>query len=465
MESLLSDKLGSHDLPSTLLENLYKITKGIPVLLTTRFFELLDAEILVRGKDNVWRLSEKEDSKKKLAHILEKGGFYAPIETLFDKLEERGQRDLASKFEQFLRVGSVCGKNIPFDAIINFLEISEDTADQLEDLLTDELLDEQGSPILTYLGKTLQDFGQIEIYKFANESMPMVIQEAGAGRPVLGIAQEFYQFLKQHLPIQNRSIARLHLAVVRHAEQSDDEEMLALTSNWWVSQVHVEDFKEELLQQCNNQSLDAETLWNLSTITENIWPPWRRLPLLEVYGKQNQGMPDGRRLTWIERLGKCLYNNGGYKSALNIYREVFREEKKLKREVGATPGYTTNMIGLCLFGHGKYKRSELFLSHTHILFKQHLGPKHPDTLTAMLNLATTLQAQGEYAAAQPLQETVADLFTQHLGPEHPNTLTAMLNLASTLRKLGELKKAQKLEEKVATIREDKHSKEGDTKSH
>jgi hypothetical protein len=77
----------------------------------------------------------------------------------------------------------------------------------------------------------------------------------------------------------------------------------------------------------------------------------------------------------------------------------------------------------------------------------------------------TLQTQGEYAAARLLQETVVDLRTQHLGPEHPDTLTAMNNLASTLRKLGELKEAQKLEEKVTAIREDKHSKEEDTKSH
>jgi len=122
---------------------------------------------------------------------------------------------------------------------------------------------------------------------------------------------------------------------------------------------------------------------DLSTVIENIWPPWRRLPLLEVYGEQNQGMPDGRRIIWIEHLGKCLYDNGEYKSALNIYRELFREGRKLKREVGATPGYITNMIGACLLQHGKYKRSELFLRHTHILFKQHLGPEHPDTLTAM----------------------------------------------------------------------------------
>jgi len=258
---LFSEKLETHELPASLLKNLHAITKGVPVLLATRFFELLDAEVLVKGRKNVWQVSEEENAIKELASILEKGGFYSPIETLLDKLQDKGKGDLAYKLEQFFHVASVCGKNIPFDAIINFLEISEDTADQLEDLLTDELLDEQGSPILTYLGKTLQDFGQIEIYQFANESMPMVIQEAGAGTPVLGIAQRFYQFLKQHLPIQNCSIAKLHLAVVRHAEQSDDEEMLALTCNWWVSQVHVEDFKEELLQQCNNQSLDAETLW------------------------------------------------------------------------------------------------------------------------------------------------------------------------------------------------------------
>jgi Tetratricopeptide repeat len=63
------------------------------------------------------------------------------------------------------------------------------------------------------------------------------------------------------------------------------------------------------------------------------------------------------------------------------------------------------------------------------------GKEHPDTRTAMLNLAQTLNAQGEMAGARKLQEQVLEAMVRLLGKEHPYTLTAMNNLAQTLKAL------------------------------
>jgi Tetratricopeptide repeat len=47
-----------------------------------------------------------------------------------------------------------------------------------------------------------------------------------------------------------------------------------------------------------------------------------------------------------------------------------------------------------------------------------LGKEHPDTLTAMNNLAQTLKAQGEMAGARKLQEQVLEAMVRLLGKEH-----------------------------------------------
>jgi Flp pilus assembly protein TadD len=63
-----------------------------------------------------------------------------------------------------------------------------------------------------------------------------------------------------------------------------------------------------------------------------------------------------------------------------------------------------------------------------------LGKEHPDTLTAMNNLAGTLYAQGDLAGARKLQVLAAS--RRVLGEEHPDTLRAMNNLAQMTANRG-----------------------------
>jgi hypothetical protein len=54
-----------------------------------------------------------------------------------------------------------------------------------------------------------------------------------------------------------------------------------------------------------------------------------------------------------------------------------------------------------------------------------LGPEHPNILSSINNLATTLLSMGDLPAARELQEKVVDVFTRVLGPEHPQTSSSM----------------------------------------
>ncbi|KAJ7617831.1 hypothetical protein FB45DRAFT_1007550 [Roridomyces roridus] len=78
-----------------------------------------------------------------------------------------------------------------------------------------------------------------------------------------------------------------------------------------------------------------------------------------------------------------------------------------------------------------------------------LGEDHPDTLSAMANLALTYQQLGWYREAEPLQISVLERRQKFLGEDHPDTLSAMANLAGTYGQLGRyreavLKRRQKL---------------------
>ena len=63
--------------------------------------------------------------------------------------------------------------------------------------------------------------------------------------------------------------------------------------------------------------------------------------------------------------------------------------------------------------------------------KSVVGEKHPDTIVAMANLASTWHQQGRSSEAEQLQLQVLDLYKSVLGEKHPDTIRAMAILAST----------------------------------
>jgi hypothetical protein len=78
-----------------------------------------------------------------------------------------------------------------------------------------------------------------------------------------------------------------------------------------------------------------------------------------------------------------------------------------------------------------------------------LGEAHPDTLTAMLDLAELLWAEGRLSRARPLEEAVVAGRRALFGEAHPDTLKAMGKLATTLGQQGNLNAARRVQEAVA----------------
>jgi hypothetical protein len=80
--------------------------------------------------------------------------------------------------------------------------------------------------------------------------------------------------------------------------------------------------------------------------------------------------------------------------------------------------------------------------------KRILGEEQPDAITAMNNLAITLQQQGQLDKAAEMQRDVLEKRKRSLGEEHPDTITAMNNLAITLQQQGQLDKAAKMQKVI-----------------
>jgi tetratricopeptide (TPR) repeat protein len=101
---------------------------------------------------------------------------------------------------------------------------------------------------------------------------------------------------------------------------------------------------------------------------------------------------------------------------------------------------------------GHWKEAEELQVQVMQINKRILGEEHPDTLLAMGNLAMTYSHQGHWKEAEKLQVQVMQARKRMLGEEHPKTLLAMGNLAGTYSHQGHWKEAEELQVQVMQMR-------------
>jgi tetratricopeptide (TPR) repeat protein len=80
------------------------------------------------------------------------------------------------------------------------------------------------------------------------------------------------------------------------------------------------------------------------------------------------------------------------------------------------------------------------------------GPEHPETLSAMGNLANSLNSSGELRQSYELHSRIYELRRKLLGASHPETLDSLSNLAVNAFGLGEDAEALKLQRELVEQR-------------
>src|SRR5271166_6263855 len=79
-----------------------------------------------------------------------------------------------------------------------------------------------------------------------------------------------------------------------------------------------------------------------------------------------------------------------------------------------------------------------------VLAQRTLGADHPDTLTAVSNLAHRYQTEGRHSEAEALYKRAVEARERVLGPEHPDTITSVNNLALLYKDEGRYEEAEPL---------------------
>ena len=84
-----------------------------------------------------------------------------------------------------------------------------------------------------------------------------------------------------------------------------------------------------------------------------------------------------------------------------------------------TLALSCSRVGGFLWHDGKYKQAEILCEKSYNTYRAIEGERHPSTLTAMANLASTYWNQGRWDEAVTLQEKVLEARKAVLGERHP----------------------------------------------
>ncbi|KAL4737696.1 hypothetical protein BDV11DRAFT_171685 [Aspergillus similis] len=181
-------------------------------------------------------------------------------------------------------------------------------------------------------------------------------------------------------------------------------------------------------------------------------------------------------LTSVSWLGSVLAKQGKYEEAEAMHRRGLAGSEKVLGPEHPDTLTSANNLGLVLADQGKYEEAEGMHQQALQSYKKYLhdkckyeeaegmhqqalqgrekvlGPKHPDTLTSMANLATIYFDQGHLVKAEELEVQVLESRKRMLGLEHPETLASMHSLAFTWKELGNVPNAFSLLKECANLR-------------
>jgi serine/threonine protein kinase/tetratricopeptide (TPR) repeat protein len=144
-------------------------------------------------------------------------------------------------------------------------------------------------------------------------------------------------------------------------------------------------------------------------------------------------------------LGYDVKLHKAIEAALPYVETSFRDRPLIEARLRMTLGQSFGDLGEAKTAFAQFQAARM-------LYSQHCGPDHPDTLRCMDRLARTYFVLGQYAEAAKLhEETLAQRKTRLL-PHHPDTLASMNDLANSYFKLGRDSEALKLREETLALR-------------
>jgi tetratricopeptide (TPR) repeat protein len=155
--------------------------------------------------------------------------------------------------------------------------------------------------------------------------------------------------------------------------------------------------------------------------------------------------------------GDAYEAQGHYDRALAAYRKGAALTDRAKEPLAWAE--EQNRVANMLWHLARYQEAESILRDILVLREQQHGANHPQTATALNNLAWLLKTTNRLAEAEPLMRRALAIDEKSLGAEHPNVARDLNNLAQLLKATNRLAEAEPLMRRALAIDEKSYGPE------
>ena len=166
----------------------------------------------------------------------------------------------------------------------------------------------------------------------------------------------------------------------------------------------------------------------------------------------SQGPVSKMTLRYFGRMTRYLYLAGRWHDTLLIGKTALKRTQALYGEEHLNTISAMSNVAITLESVGDIQGALTMKREVVKKRKQILGEEHPDTITAISNLAITLESVGDIQGALTMKREVVKKMIQILGEEHPDTITVVNNLATSLGNVGDLQRALAMKREVVEKR-------------
>ncbi len=149
----------------------------------------------------------------------------------------------------------------------------------------------------------------------------------------------------------------------------------------------------------------------------------------------------------LATIGNVYQTLGLYSQAQNLLEKSIELRRRVLGPKNPELLSSLNDLAYVLMIQGKSSAAEKLARDALPIDRSALGPENPVTISCMIELGSILRDEGRFEEAEKLTRETLEIQKRVLGPENPETLRSMSNLGFTLGEEGRLKEAE------ATLRE------------
>jgi tetratricopeptide (TPR) repeat protein len=207
----------------------------------------------------------------------------------------------------------------------------------------------------------------------------------------------------------------LHKQALAIAEQAGEDQQLALSTT-----LH----NLAVLYRTQGKYKEAELLY-------------RQVLTLD---QQLLGAEHAQIATDLAYLGDLYREQGKYEDAAMLLERALA----INERVHYIDPFVLSVVGGLYLAQGRYGEARQVVERAFSVDEQHLGAEHPETLTALHNLAVLYEVLGKYEEAETLFKRTLALQEAQLGVEHPAIIVTLTSLGRLYQVRGNYEEAERL---------------------